>query len=309
MYEQFTGSITDIAGILAGHATDECGRTGCTAILCPEGAVGGVDVAGGAPGTRETDLFHPGNLVQKIHAVTLCGGSAYGLNACGGVMRYLDEQGVGLDVGVARVPLVCGAVIFDLGVGDPKARPDEAMGYAAAKAAASGPLAQGRVGAGTGATIGKILGPAGAAQGGFGTCSITLPGGAKVAAAVAVNALGDVFGADTGAIISGAKGSDGGFINTAKAALQFPVEGQAGRNTTIGVIATDAALSREQCNRLARVAQDGLALSIRPVHTLNDGDTLFALSTGRAAGDFNQICVAAVEVLRRAVLRAVTREK
>jgi L-aminopeptidase/D-esterase-like protein len=200
MYE---GYITDVPGIEVGHAQDVKGGTGCTVVICREGAVGGVDVRGSAPGTRETDLLRPTNLVQKIHAVALCGGSAFGLAAANGVMKYLEEQGVGFDAGVAKVPIVAGAVIFDLAYGDSQARPDENMGYQACKNASDGVVAQGSVGAGTGATVGKILGMKNSMKGGIGTASIRLPGGVVVGAIVVVNALGDVVEADTGRILAG----------------------------------------------------------------------------------------------------------
>jgi len=303
----FKGGITDVPGILVGHAQSEGGRTGCTVILCPEGAVAGVDVRGSAPGTRETDLLRPMNLVEKIHAVVLSGGSAFGLAAADGVMQYLEEQGIGFDVGVARVPIVSAAVLFDLAVGDPGIRPDRAMGYEACKNASSGRVLQGSFGAGTGATVGKVLGMEASMKSGIGTASLRLPGGILVGAIVAVNAFGDVVEPGTGRILAGARNLEkGGFLNTKEYLLAGNTAmGFAGTNTTIGVVATNARLSKEQANKLASMAHDGLAQTIQPVHTMMDGDTLFALSAGQLTGDFTAIGAAAVEVTARAVVNAV----
>ncbi|WP_026487071.1 P1 family peptidase [Caldanaerobius polysaccharolyticus] len=306
-------AITDVEGIKVGHASDYKAMTGCTVVLCERGAVGGVDVRGSAPGTRETDLLRPANLVQHVHGVLLAGGSAFGLNAAAGVMRYLEEKGIGFDTAYAKVPIVPAAVIYDLGIGDPKRRPDEAMGYRACVDASEGDVPQGTVGAGTGATIGKILGMKCADKGGVGTASISL-GGITVGAIVVVNALGDVY--DEGTIIAGARG-ERGFINTAEYLLKFgavwdlkDISGELkGCNTTIGVVATDGALTKEQANKLASISHDGLAMAIKPVHTMSDGDTMFALSTGTKApvSDkmFMSICAAAVEAVRRSVINAV----
>ena len=304
MYE---GYITDVPGIEVGHAQDVKGGTGCTVVICREGAVGGVDVRGSAPGTRETDLLRPTNLVKKIHAVALCGGSAFGLAAANGVMKYLEEQGVGFDAGVAKVPIVAGAVIFDLAYGDSQARPDENMGYQACKNASDGVVAQGSVGAGTGATVGKILGMKNSMKGGIGTASIRLPGGVVVGAIVVVNALGDVVEADTGRILAGARDPDTlKFIDSRRFLLENGAPGDAvAGNTTIGVIATNARLNKEQANKIASMAHDGLALAIRPVHTMLDGDTLFTLATGDIEADVNVIGTAAVEAVARAVVNGV----
>ncbi len=301
------GNITDINGVLAGHATDREGRTGCTVVIFPEGAVAGVDVRGAAPGTRETDLLRPGNMVRHAHAILLTGGSAFGLDAASGVMRWLEEKGIGFETGAARVPIVPAAVLYDLAVGDAKARPDGAMGYAACCAAASEPLEQGPVGAGTGATVGKALGFELSSPGGVGTASIRLASGVTVAAVIAVNALGDVVDYRTNEILAGIRLPGGGFGSTQDLLVSGSAPGQQpGANTTIGVIATDAALTKEQANRLASVAHDGLAWSIRPVHTTMDGDTLFAASYGDKEAEFLSLCAAAVEVVARAVGNAVT---
>ena len=300
------GNITDVRGIRAGHATEPIGRTGCTALVFEGGAVAGVDVRGAAPGTRETDLLKPGNTVENVHAILLCGGSAFGLDAASGAMRYLEERGIGFDTGVARVPIVPAAVLFDLAVGSPKARPDAAMGYAACENATDRPLAQGQVGAGCGATVGKALGSSATMAGGVGTASIQLPDGTTVAAVVAVNAFGDVVDYRSGAILAGVRLPDGTFPGTQALLVGGKLhDPRGGTNTTIGVVATDAALTKTEANRLATVAHDGLAWSIRPVHTGLDGDTLFAVSAGERHTEFNALCAAAVEVVARAVANAV----
>jgi L-aminopeptidase/D-esterase-like protein len=299
--------ITNVPGIRVGHATDLVGLTGCTVILCPaEGAVVGADVRGSAPGTRETDLTRPGQLVERAHAILLSGGSAYGLDAASGVMAWLEENGIGLSVGVGVVPIVPGAVLFDLGVGDAKARPNAAMGYAAAAAAKDGQVEEGNVGAGTGATVGKLLGSAVATKAGLGTASITLPGGAVVGAIVALNAVGDIYDPDTRQIIAGARGPNG-FLNITQTLLggAASVQSFPGTNTTIACVATNARLSKEQVNKVAQMAQNGLARTIDPVHTMFDGDTIFALSCGEIDVDVTTIGTAAARAVERAVLRAV----
>ncbi|MFO7173481.1 MAG: P1 family peptidase [Bacillota bacterium] len=299
-------AITDVPGILVGHATDPEGLTGCTVILCPEGAVVGVDVRGGAPGTRETDLCRPMHLVERAHGVLLTGGSAFGLDAAAGVMRFLEERGWGFDTGAAVVPIVPAAVIYDLGVGSPRARPDAAMGYRACLAAATGPVAQGNVGAGTGASVGKLLGPQYAMKAGVGTASLRLPGGVTVGALVVVNAAGDVRDPDTGQIVAGARAADGTFLDCREALLRGAASaGFPGTNTTIGCVATDARLTKEQANKLAQMAHDGLARAIDPVHTPYDGDTLFALATGQKEADLTALGVAAARAVALAVVRAV----
>ncbi len=305
-------SVTDVAGIKVGHYTDKEGITGCTVVLCEGGAVGGVDVRGSAPGTRETDLMRPMNLVQQVHAVLLTGGSAYGLDAASGVMRWLEERGVGFDVGVGVVPIVPAAVLFDLAIGDPQARPDARAGYRACQSASDGPVIQGSVGAGTGATVGKLLGPQFATKSGLGTASTKIDTGVVVGAIVAVNAFGDVVDPDSGAILAGTREpAVGGFVNTAKR-MQGTVAQTvlALANTTLAVVATDAYLTKEAANKVAQMAHDGLARSIRPVHTMFDGDTIFALATGKPpkkgkGADPSVIGTVAAEVLARAVVRSV----
>jgi len=306
---RYSGSITDISGLVAGHYTDKENATGCTVVIAPEGAVGGVCVRGAAPGTRETDLLEPGNLVEKVNAIALCGGSAFGLAAATGVMDWCEEKGYGLDVGVAKVPIVPAAVLFDLGVGSAKVRPDAAAGYAACEAASADPLPQGRVGAGTGCTVGKALGGQFAMACGIGSVSVTLPSGVRVAAVVAVNALGDVFDHTTNTQVAGARDAQGNWLNISRLILGgAQSQSLLGSNTTIGIVATDAALTKAQANRLASVAHDGYAMTIRPVHTMNDGDTIFAMACGDKAEDMTVLCAAAVEVVARAIVNAATAE-
>jgi L-aminopeptidase/D-esterase-like protein len=305
----YPGAITDVAGIEAGHYTDSRRPTGCSVVIARQGAVAGVDVRGAAPGTRETDLLAPGNLVQQVQAVLLAGGSAWGLDAAGGVMRWLEEQGLGLATGYGPVPIVPAAVLFDLGVGDASIRPDAQAGYAACQAASAQPPAQGNVGAGSGALVGKLLGLARAMKGGIGTASLSA-GGATVGALVACNAVGDVIDPASGRVLAGARSPDGQRLAGTRDALLAGQGAQRllpGTNTTLGVIATDAVLSQPQAQRLARVAHDGLARSINPVHTMLDGDTLFALGTGRSERPADMLLLAtlAAEVTARAVVNAV----
>lgn len=306
-------AITDVAGIEVGHFTDSRRPTGCTVILAREGAVAGVDVRGAAPGTRETDLLHPANLVEKVHAVLLAGGSAWGLDAAAGVMRWLEEQGIGMNVGPGRIPIVPAAVLFDLYLGDISIRPDAAAGHAACAAATRQRPAEGNVGAGSGAVIGKIFGADRAMKGGVGTASITVSG-ITMGALIACNALGDVVDPDTGRIIAGARSADGqGFLDSRRALLRGdpPKRLIPGTNTTIGVIATDAVLTKAQASRLATVGHDGLARSINPAHTLLDGDALFALGTGASgkAADMMLLATMAAEVVALAVVRAARAAK
>ena len=303
-----SGSITDIAGLTVGHHTLSTRATGCTVVLCPQGVVCGVDVRGGAPGTRETDLLKSENTVDRVHAVLLTGGSAFGLDAAGGVMRWLDEHGHGLAVGPARVPIVPAAVLFDLWQGDPRIRPDASAGYAACEAASSAPPAQGRVGAGAGAMVGKLWGITRAMPGGIGSASVTVQG-ITVAALVAVNAIGDVVDAG-GRVIAGARTADGADLLGSEAALlrgELPVRLQLpGSATTIGVVATDALLGKAQANKLASLAHHGLSRAITPI-TAHDGDTLFALATGGSGrgADLTLLGVLAAEAVAQAIRHAV----
>jgi len=318
-------SLTCLQGILVGHYTDQRRPTGCTVVLYPEGAVAGVDVRGAAPGTRDTDVLSPSNTVQQVHGVLLTGGSAYGLDAAGGVMRWLEERGHGFQLGAAIVPIVPAAVIFDLWVDDfsdaltksaksPRIRPDVEAGYLACQAANSEPVTQGNVGAGTGATLGKLNGPDCAMKGGIGSASLCV-NGVTVAALVVCNALGDVIDPLTGQLLAGARISADSrtLLDIRKAQLSGHsiAKTQAGSNTTIGVVATDAVLTKPQAHRLAQVGHDGLARSIRPVHTPMDGDTLFALGTGTNGqnADMMLISTLAAEVTAMAVVNAVRAAK
>ncbi len=303
------GSITDVAGIKVGHFTDSRRPTGCTVVLTEAGAVAGVDVRGAAPGTRETELLSPLNAVEQVHAILLAGGSAFGLDAAGGVMRWLDERGIGVQVGPVRVPIVPAAILFDLWIGDARIRPDAAAGYAAGEAACVEPPAEGSVGAGAGAAVGKLFGIERAMKGGVGSASLQVAG-VTLAALVVVNAVGDVVDPRTGAVVAGARTEDGrSLLNSMQAMLrgEMPSHPEPGGATTIGVVATDAVLTKAQANKLAQMAHDGLARSINPVHTLTDGDTLFALATGRSGGPphLTLLGAAAAEVMATAVLRAV----
>ncbi|MEO7850937.1 MAG: P1 family peptidase [Rubrivivax sp.] len=304
----FAGALTDVTGLRVGHFTDARRPTGCTVVLCESGAVAGVDVRGAAPGTRETDLLRPDNLVERVHAVLLTGGSAFGLDAAGGVMRWLDEHGHGLQVGPARVPIVPAAVLFDLWIGDARIRPDAESGYSACAAATHSPPAQGSVGAGTGATVGKLFGIDRAMKGGIGTASIKV-GAVTVAALIVVNATGDVIDPADGQVLAGTRGADGRprSATQAMALGELPPRAVAGMATTIGIVATDAQLSKAQANKLATMAHDGLARCIDPLHTMADGDTLFALATGTSGrpGEMTVLGALAARVAGYAVLNAV----
>jgi L-aminopeptidase/D-esterase-like protein len=302
------GTLTDVAGFSVGHWSDLEAATGCTVVLCPgDGAVAGVDVRGSAPGTRETDLLDPVNAVQRVHAVLIGGGSAFGLDAATGVMRWLEARGRGVEVGPLRVPLVPAAVLFDLLVGRPDVRPDAAAGEAACVAASTAPVPQGCVGAGTGATVGKILGFEQATKSGLGSASLRLAGGVTVGALVAVNAAGDVVDPASGAVLAGPRLLGGGFARTSEWLRKHPPEIGVGGSTTLAVVGTDAELTKVEVAKVARMAHDGLARTIDPVHTMLDGDTVFALATGLACSraDVTTIGAAAATALARAVLAAV----
>lgn len=301
--------LTSIPGFKVGHAHDLDALTGCTVVLCPPDTVGGVDQRGGAPGTRETDLLHPTHLVNTVNAVLLTGGSAFGLDAAAGVMRYCEENKMGFNAGLAAVPIVPAAVLFDLGIGNPKVRPDAEMGYQACLNATEEPILEGNVGAGTGATVGKILTPKMATKSGIGTARIDLGGGGKVAALVAVNAFGDVIDPDNGEIIAGARAIKG-YADTLKIMKSFVGKkvmdfASGPGNTVIGVVATNVKLNKEQVTRVAQMAHNGLARTIRPAFTLLDGDTVFALSAGEVKIDQNIVGAYAAEAYQQAILRAV----
>jgi L-aminopeptidase/D-esterase-like protein len=304
------GSITDIPGVRVGHFTHPQRPTGCTVVLFEDGAVGGVDVRGSAPGTRETDLLNPLNTVQEVNAILLSGGSAFGLDAATGVMRYLEEHGEGYRVGRYRVPIVPAAILFDLGIGgDGKIRPDAEAGYAACRNA-SDKVEQGNLGAGAGATVGKMFGLGFAMKSGLGTASIKLAdSGLIVAAIVAVNAVGDVMDHQSGKILAGARAADGsGFRNSTATLINGGEhQGHAGSNTTIGVVATNATLTKSEVNKVAQMAHDGLARSISPVHTAADGDTVFAAASGALSSksDVSKVGALGAEVLARAIKQAV----
>jgi L-aminopeptidase/D-esterase-like protein len=300
--------ITAVPGIKVGHATDLDGLTGCTVVLCPKGAVGGVDQRGGAPGTRETDLLRPMHLVDKVHGVLLAGGSAFGLAAAEGVVRYLEERGAGFDTRVARVPIVPGAILFDLDLGDAKARPSAEMGYAACQAAGDGPVPEGNVGAGTGATVGKIRGIGRAMKAGLGSAAVSLGGGLIVGAVVAVNAFGDVVNPGDGEILAGARKMRSDDPADTLAVMRSAVGKTVLRfasSTVIGVVATNGGLDKEGANKVAQMAQDGVARAVRPAHTLFDGDTLFSLATGSKTADVNLVGAYAAQVVAEAIVRAV----
>lgn len=305
----YPGALTDVAGLKVGHFTDERRPTGCSVVLCEHGVVCGVDVRGSAPGTRETDLLDPRNTVEHVHAVLLTGGSAFGLAAADGVMAWLEAQGAGIPVGPVKVPIVPAAVLFDLWVGDPRIRPDAQAGRAACEAARSAAPEQGNVGAGAGATVGKLFGPQRAMKGGIGTASLKV-GSITVAALVAVNAIGDVVDPSSGRVLAGALDDDGlRPLDTVEAIRhgRLPAALLEGMATTIGVIATDARLTKPQASKLAAMGHDGLARCIQPVHTPADGDTLFALATGGSGlpGQLSVLGTMAAEVTTRAVLNAV----
>ena len=315
-------AITDVPGLSVGHAQNDEALTGCTVILCEEGAVGGVDQRGGAPGTREVDALHPMHLVHKVHGIVLAGGSAFGLEAATGVMRYLEEKGVGFDTHVAKVPIVPGAILFDLGIGRADVRPDAAMGYQACLNASREPPLQGNAGAGMGATVGKILGMGQAMKSGIGSASLEIGAGVVVGALAAVNAFGDVSDPQNGQILAGARsrdvgplhiGAPGYFADTlqvmqtliGRTALAFGSR----ENTVIGVVGTNALLNKEEINKVAQMAHDGLARAVRPAHTMLDGDTIFALATGEHAADVNIVGAFAAQVFAQAIVNAVRAAK
>ncbi|MDZ4765166.1 MAG: P1 family peptidase [Chloroflexota bacterium] len=304
-------TLTAVPGIRVGQVTDAVGATGCTVVLCPPGTVGGVDQRGGAPGTRETDLLRPMHNVQTVNAIVLSGGSAFGLAAADGVMRYLEQKGDGYQTRSGFiVPIVASAIVFDLAIGERGIRPDSAMGYAAAQVAAEAPVVQGSVGAGTGCQIGAMRGAAYATKGGIGSAAVDLGDGLIVAALCVVNAVGDIVD-DDGTIIAGLRGDDGQFIGMLNTLRQLPrpiettTVPPSGENTVIGVVATNARLSKEHVNKVAQMAQNGIGRAVRPAHTMYDGDTLFALATGQIPADVNLIGAFAAEVTAQAIRNGV----
>ena len=304
--------LTAIPGIRVGHASDEQGCTGCTVILCPEGTVGGADVRGSASGTRELDALSPLHLVPHVHAVLLAGGSAFGLDAAAGVMQYLEERGIGFDVQVTRVPIVPTGILFDLRLGNPKARPDPGMAYSACQRATAGPIPEGSVGAGTGATVGKLFGISQAMKSGLGTAGVELPGGVLVAALAVVNAFGDVRDPVSGRLLAGAREAPEShrLVDTAAAMRRGIVRrGYDAQSTTLAVAATNARLTKAQATKMAQMGQQGLVRTIVPVHTTLDGDLVIGLAAGPAEGgmeaDLNAVGLAAAEAVTEAILRAV----
>ena len=317
MSKPLQNSITDVPGIRVGQVQDMEALTGCTVVLVEKGAVGGVDQRGGAPGTRETDLLRPMHMVQKVHAILLSGGSAFGLDAAAGVMRYLEEKKVGVNTGAVKVPIVPAAILYDLGIGKAHVRPDAAMGYQACLNASEDKPAEGNAGAGTGATAGKILGIRQATKTGIGTASVEIGGGVIVGAIVAVNPFADVVDPASGEILAGTRPLPVGLITDKEEvfvnSLEF-MRSMVGRsilrlaslsNTVIGVVATNARLNKDETNKVAQMAQDGLARAIRPAHTMFDGDTLFALATGEKRADVNAVGAFAAEVVAAAIVKGV----
>ena len=301
------GTLTDIPGILVGHASDYDGLTGCTVILCEGGAVGGADVRGSATGTEEFDLMSPLNVTERLNAVVLSGGSAFGLESASGVRRYLEHKGIGYNTGVARVPLVPCAILFDLALGKAHARPTREMGESAAAAATNKPVAEGAVGAGTGASVGHLFGIARAMKSGIGSATVSLDGGVLVSSLAAVNAFGDVIDPASGKIIAGARVSETSreFANTAQS-MKAGVRGGVGRShTTLVVVATNAKLTKAMATKLAQLSSIGVARSISPVWTMYDGDILIALSMGTVEADVNALGVAGAEAVSQAIVRAV----
>jgi L-aminopeptidase/D-esterase-like protein len=300
-------TITDVSGILVGHATDLTGYTGCTVILCEEGAVCGLDVRGSASGTRQVDSLNLSHIVEQVHALLLCGGSSFGLDAATGVMRFLEEKGIGFDVGIARIPIIPAGVIFDLFFGDAKARPTAAMGYDACVNAKE-TFEEGSVGAGTGATVGKLFEISRAMKGGVGTSSIIMPDGLIVGALVIVNAFGDIIDNITGKVIAGARMSQDSleFAHTSDSLKKGYTKKQFGLiNTTLGVVATNARFNKRDITKVAQISQCGLIKTISPVHTTFDGDLIFALSLGKIEADINRVGVLSEFVIAEAVKRAI----
>lgn len=302
----YLGYLTDVQGLEVGHSQSKEGITGCTVVICKEGATGGVDVRGGAPGTRETDLFKAENMIQKVHAIVLSGGSAFGLDAASGVMKFLEEEGIGFNVGVATVPIVASAVIFDLALGDPLIRPNLEMGYKASKSASQTENTQGNIGCGMGASVGKIMGPNNGMKSGIGSASISF-GDLVVSAIVSVNSFGDIYNHKTGEQIAGVYDYENKkLLNTIEIMTNNEVQlGFSIENTTIGVIGTNAIITKAEANKVSQMAQNGLARSINPVHSMMDGDTVFTMATNVVKSDVNIIGTLAAEVMSRAISNGI----
>lgn len=301
------GQIIEVPGVKVGNKQDMTALTGCTVILFEDGAVCGADVRGSAPGTRETDLLDPINLVEKVHAICLCGGSAFGLDAATGVMQYLEQKEIGLDVGVARVPIVPAAVLFDLAVGNPKVRPDKQMGFEAAAAASKEKFKTGNYGAGCGATVGKLAGMNSCMKGGLGSAVLKLDNGVAIGAIVAVNAVGSIRNPESGKMIAGPYDSKNAIIldSIKLVGENYHSAIPSGTNTTIGVIAVNANLTKAEAKKVAQMAQDGYARTIYPSHTMNDGDTIFAAATGGIKVPVDVVGSLAAKVMEMAILDAV----
>lgn len=306
----YSGYITDVQGLKVGHSQSTEGITGCTVVMCTNGATGGVDVRGGAPGTRETDLFCAENMIDRVHAIVLSGGSAFGLDASTGVMKYLEEEGVGFDVGVTTVPIVASAVIFDLAIGDSKIRPDLEMGYKAAKSVSQSENRQGNIGCGMGATVGKIMGPKSGMKSGLGSASMSF-GDLVVSAIVSVNSFGDIYNYKTGQQIAGVYDYENRkLLNTFEIMTNNKVDlGFSMENTTIGIIGTNAILTKAEANKVSQMAHNGFARSINPVHSMMDGDTIFTMATNTIKSDVNIIGTIAAEVMSRAITNAIMKAK
>jgi len=310
--------LTDISGIRVGHASDLQALTGCTVILCEAGAVAGLDVRGSASSTRAIDALYPQHLVERIHGLVLAGGSAFGLDAVSGVMRYLERRGIGFPTGPARVPIVAGAILYDLAIGSSAVRPTAEMGEAAAQAASDEAVEEGSVGAGAGATVGKLFGIERAMKGGAGCCTVPIYGGAQVSVLAVVNAFGDVRDPDSGRLLAGARQAADRpeLADTAACLMQGQLRGGFGeshpqnpQNTTLAVVATDAALTRVQAQKLAAMAQTGLSRTLSPAHTMFDGDLVFAVSLGDRQADLNALGAAAAQAVARAVVRGVQKAR
>lgn len=306
----YPGYITDIEGLKVGHGQSEEGMTGCTVIIFEEGATGGVDVRGSAPGTRETDIFGATKMIEKVHALVLSGGSAFGLDASGGVMKYLEENGIGFDVGVTKVPIVASAVLFDLDIGDSRIRPDLNMGYIAAQTASTLEDRQGNVGCGLGATVGKIMGPKMAMKSGLGSASIRV-GDLIVSALVGVNAFGDIYDYKTNKQLAGVYDyNKKSMLNTVDILKSMAIKPEfSQKNTTIGIIASNAILNKAQANKVAEMGHDGFARSINPIHTMFDGDTIFTMATNKVVADTSLVGILGAEVMSMAISNAIINAK
>lgn len=304
----FEGYLTDVEGIKVGHFGDLDAMTGCTAVICEGGATGGVDVRGSAPGTRETDLFQERKSVDKVHGIILSGGSAFGLDAASGAMRFLADKDIGFDTGIVKVPIVASAVIFDLAIGNPSVRPDFEFGYQASKTASSSEKRQGNIGCGLGATVGKILGTGASMKSGLGSASVKV-GDLVVSALVVVNAIGDVFNLNNEKIAGVYDYEKSQFLDTIDIMKTGYINNIEGKNTTIGIIATNGILNKAQGNKIAEVGHNAYAKTINPVHTSYDGDTIFTMATNKVPCDVDLVGVLGVEAMSKAIINAIKSSK